>query len=217
MHIFTDFIIRHRKYIVFYAFFLSLLLSSEISKLEYIKLKVDPISYSEFYLDKYYPLIQIDRVNKKIMIDGQLNSPNSIYSFDPQLLIVTDDSIKTKSMLSYKQGGYKYRQLGLNITTKSTSNGLMKFIANTIIYPGPYNSYGEDNLFQNYLLSYDKNILNGFLYLYAGYHIENNDIGYINTYSGESYFGGLSIRNIYKNDPGMIHKQTRMNTEMIQR
>ena len=66
------------------------------------------------------------------MIDGQLNSPNSIYSFDPQLLIATDDSIKTKSMISYKQGGYQYRQLGLNITTKSTSNGLMRRAVSTL-------------------------------------------------------------------------------------
>ena len=64
----------------------------------------------------------------------------------------------TKTMINYHQGDYGYRKLGLNLSTRTTSDGKLGLTANTIIYPGPNNNYGDMNAFQNYLFKSVKKI-----------------------------------------------------------
>ena len=190
MRNFINFITGHRKCNLFYAllFFSNL---SLIKSIDLIQLQLDPISYSTFYLNSKYPLIQPDLVDNNFFVDSKLQIPISCYGFDQIFLKSNPDSSKTITSLDYSQGYYSFRRLWVNINTKSTSNSTLSFTANTVLYAGPTNYQTQDIPLQNYLLFYDNEKQYNSLFLYSGYHLEDNNISYINSKSGESYIGGL--------------------------
>ena len=84
------------------------------------------------------------------------------------------------------------RYFTFDIKTKVSETGILKLIGNVISYPGRISQYANDNILQNYLLHFSKKFNFSSLSFYSGYHLENEDLQYINSNSGESYFSGIN-------------------------
>ena len=162
-----------------------------IYAVETINISLDPISHNTFYLDSVFPRYQPDLFNEEYIIEGNIGSALSVYRL-ANLYTDINDSIRTNSSFLYKQGDVGYRDFAIDIKTTVSESGILKLIADGVSYPGKISQYASDNILQNYLLHFSKNFNLSSLSLYTGYHLENRELNYINSNSGESYFGGIN-------------------------
>ena len=169
----------------------ALIIFSTIYANQIIHLSLDPISHNNFYLNAVYPTYQPDLIGREYIVDGTLGSSLSVYNLE-DLYSEINDSTRTTSSLLYHQGDVGYRSFNLDIKTKVDSLGVLKFLGNALSYPGQTSQYADDNILQNYLLHFSKKYSSSLLAIYTGYHIENRDLKYINSNSGEAYFSGFN-------------------------
>lgn len=155
-----------------------------------VDIPLDPIYHNNYYLDNIYPGYQADFISKDYVVFGNFGYPVSTYSVK-DLYTSLNDSVRTNSSLLYEQGDVGYRNLYIDIKTKIEDTGTLKLLANGLSFPGRFSQYSEDNILQNYLLHFSKKYENSLISIYAGYHLENKDLKYINSKSGESYFYGI--------------------------
>ena len=163
---------------------------------ENIKISLDPISHNTFYLDSVCPIYQPDSFYGGYMVEGNLGYAMSVYLIN-NLYTNINDSVRTNSSFSYKQGDVGYRDFTFDVKTKVSKGGIVKLIGNGMSYPGRISQYYNGNILQNYLLQFSKNFSSSKLSFYSGYHIENKEVRYINSNSGESYLAGINY-NIFK-------------------
>ena len=159
---------------------------------ETINIPLDPIYHNSFYISSIHPEYQ-PNLDNDYFIYGGLGYPLSVYSIK-DLYTNLNDSIRTNSALLYEQGDVGYRNLYIDIKTKVEESGVLKLLANGLNYPGKYSQYSSENILQNYLLHFSKSYENSKIALYTGYHLENKDLEYINSNSGESYFSGINYK-----------------------
>jgi len=177
-------IIKVKLYVVLA---ISFIYSSEIN------IPLDPIGYNNFYLNSINPKYQKDLLDREYIIEGNLGSPRSVYLLE-NLYSNLNDSVRTNSSLLYNQGDVGYRVLTIDIRTKVDDRGVLKLIANGLSYPGRFSQYSDSNILQNYLLHFSKIYNSSNLSFYTGYHLENSDLKYINSNSGESYLYGINYK-----------------------
>ena len=158
---------------------------------ETINISLDPISHNTFYLDSVHPFYQPDLFDREYIIDGSTGSAMSIYLLE-NLYTNINDSVRTNSSFLYKQGDVGYRDFTFDIKTKVSNTGILKLIGNGVSYPGRTSQYANDNILQNYLLHFSKSFGSSDISFYTAYHLENKDLQYINSNSGESYFSGIN-------------------------
>ena len=170
--------------------FLSIICPDEV-----IQIPLDPIYHNNFFLNSIHPEYQ-PNLNDDYFIYGGLGHPLSVYSIN-DLYTNLNDSVRTNSSLLYEQGDVGYRNLYIDIKTKIEESGILKLLANGLTYPGKYSQYSSENILQNYLLHFSKSYDNSKISLYTGYHLENKDLKYINSNSGESYFSGIDYSIFY--------------------
>ena len=175
---------------LYVAIFLSVIFSDEV-----IHIPLDPIYHNNFFLNSIHPEYQ-PNLNDGYFIYGGLGHPLSVYSIN-DLYTNLNDSVRTNSSLLYEQGDVGYRNLYIDIKTKIEGSGILKLLANGLTYPGKYSQYTPENLLQNYLLHFSKSYDHSKISLYTGYHLENKDLKYINSNSGESYFSGIDYSIFY--------------------
>ena len=160
---------------------------------ETINIPLDPISHNLFYLNSVNPVYQNDLADRVYVVDGNIGPAISVYLLD-DIYLNTSDSVRTTSSFLYKQGDFGYNDFTLDMKTTVSDSGTLGFIGNGINYPGKFSQYTgvNDNLLQNYLLSFSKRFNSSKFSFYTGYHLENKSAQHINSNSGESYFSGFN-------------------------
>ena len=162
-----------------------------------ITVPLDPISYNSIYLNSIYPVYQPDFLNGEHILDGSISTPLSIY-FVEDLYINLNDSIRTNTSLLYNQGDVGYRKLAIDIKTRIGEKGIVKLLANGTTYPGKASQFSDDNILQNYLFHFSKKYNFSAVSFYIGYHLQNKELQYINSNSGEVYLSGINY-NVFGN------------------
>jgi hypothetical protein len=179
-----------------------------VASLYSFELSIDQTGQSNILILNNYPLSIADGEIGAIRFDGALNLPYGAYKLFSLPEYEKSDTIKSRSMLNWRQGDYAYKEVGIGATNEIEINKTITFLGLTRSFPGMYaNQYPEnkdidENVLQNYYLSIDSKTINSILNAGVFYHIENTGLPIDPTSSyyrkSESTHLGLTYK--YYND-----------------
>ena len=102
-----------------------------VASLYSFELSIDQTGQSNILILNNYPLSIADGEIGAIRFDGALNLPYGAYKLFSLPEYEKSDTIKTRSMLNWRQGDYAYKEVGIGATNEIEINKTITFLGLT--------------------------------------------------------------------------------------
>ncbi|MBC8479158.1 MAG: hypothetical protein H8D46_01735, partial [FCB group bacterium] len=174
---------RHGGILLRAFFILIVLLSAAISQgdPDLLNFQADETGQSAVSFSRFNPFVFSDITSGPIIYDGSLNIPLGSFLMKNMPAIAEPDSIRHLTFFDYSQGDYGLRDITIGEEAHLWSGGSLKFIGMGRSFQGLYNNLGplnsaRNNVLQNYLLQFDRELERSEFSVGFQYHTENGGL-----------------------------------------